>query len=268
MVERMPRFIGTRCGVKRHDHLAAGGPGKFLVELGHVAVVADAVGVKAFGYFREQQILARRPARSGDARFGVDDDLVGIDRVRLQQRDQRQLGAARVAAGIGDEPRRLDLAPIDFGQAVDRVLLQLRRGVGVAVPARISRRIGETEVGRKIDDLGARRPRQQILDHRLRRAVRQRAERKIKPERLPIGGIERRQRRQGVGQELRKHVRHRLAGPAIGREQHDLYARMADEQPHQFRAGIAGGAEHADSGFFFLFFFRRHRSTLDTIVGA
>ena len=265
MVERMPRFIGTRCGVKRDDHLAAGGPGEFLVELGHVAVVADAVGVKAFGYFRKQQILARRPARSGDARFGVDDDLVGIDRVRLQQRDQRQLRAARVTAGIGDEPRRLDLAPIDFGQAVDRVLLQLRRGVGVAVPARISRRIGETEVGRKVDDLDARRPRQQILDHRLRRAVRQRAERKIKPERLPIGSVERRQRRQCVGQELRKHVRHRLAGPAIGREQHDLYARMAEKEPHQFRTGIAGGAEHGDSG---LFFFRRHRSTLDTIVGA
>ena len=73
------------------DHLAAGGQGKFLVELGHVAVVADAVGVKAFGYFREQHLLSRRPARSGHARFGVDDDLVGIDRLGLEQRDQRQL---------------------------------------------------------------------------------------------------------------------------------------------------------------------------------
>ena len=136
--------------------------------------------------------------------------------------------AARVAAGIGDEPRRLDLAPIDFGQAVDRVLLQLRRGVGVAVPARISRRIGETEVGRKIDDLGRRRLRQQILDHLLRRAVRQRAERKIEPERCPVVAIERRQASaRSYGRELRKHVRHRLAGAAIGGEQHDLRARMA-----------------------------------------
>ena len=264
----MPRFIGTRCGVKRHDHLAAGGPGKFLVELGHVAVVADAVSVKAFGHFREQHILARRPPRPGHARFGVDDDLVGIDRVRLQQRDQRQLGAARVAAGIGDEPRRLDLSPIDLGETVDRVFLQFGRGVGMAVPARIGGRIGQAEIGRKIDDLDARRARQQMLDHRLRRGVRQRAESKIKPERLPIDGIERRQRRQGEGQELRKHVRHRLAGPAIGGQQHDFRARMADEQPQQFRAGIAGGAEHPDLGFFFLFFFRRHWSTLDTSFGA
>ena len=68
-----------------------------------------------------------------------------------------KLRAGRVAAGIGDEPRRLDLAAVDLGQAVDRLPLQLRRMVLVAVPARIGRRIGEPEIGGEIDHLGLRR---------------------------------------------------------------------------------------------------------------
>ena len=73
--------------------LAAGGGGEFLVELGHVAVVADAIGVKSFRHFREQHVLPRRPARSGHPRFGVDHDLVEIDRPGLDQRHQGQLRA-------------------------------------------------------------------------------------------------------------------------------------------------------------------------------
>ena len=57
------------------------------------------------------------------------------------------------------------------------------------------------------------------------------------------------ERRQIVRRELRKHVAHLLPGAAVGGEQRDLDARMAQQQPHQFRAGIAGGAEHADLGF-------------------
>ena len=102
------------------------------------------------------------------------------------------------------------LRPIDFGQPVDRLLLQLRRSMRVAVPARIGGGIGEAEIGRQIDHLGCRRARQQILDDLLRRAVRQRAEDEIEPERLPIGVLDRREYRQRIGRELRKHVRHRL----------------------------------------------------------
>ena len=117
-----------------------------------MAVVADAIGMKAFGHFGEQHLLFRRPARSGHAGLGVDDDFVGIDRLGFEERNQRELGAARVAARIGDELRRLDLRPIDFGQPVDRLLLQLGRGMRMAVPARISGGIGEAEIGRKVDD--------------------------------------------------------------------------------------------------------------------
>ena len=103
-----------------HDDLAAGGQRKLLVELGHVAVMADAVGMEPFGYFREQHFLACRPARSGHARLGVDHDLVRLDRLGFEERDQRQLGATRIAARIGDQLRRLDLRPIDFAKPVNR----------------------------------------------------------------------------------------------------------------------------------------------------
>ena len=140
-----------------HHHLAARGLGEFLVELGHVAMMADAIGVKAFGHFREQHLFLGRPARAGHAGFGVDDDLVRIDRLRLEQRDQRQFGARRVAAGIGDEPRLFHVRPIDLGEPVDRLLLQFRREMLVAVPARIGGRIGQPEIRREVDDLGRRR---------------------------------------------------------------------------------------------------------------
>ena len=251
--------------MKRHDHVASGGLGKLLVEFGHVAVMADTVGVKALGDFGEQHVLTRRSAGAGDPRLGVDHDLVGIDRLGLEERDERKLGAGRVAAGIGDEAGRLDLAPVDFGQAVHRLLLQLRRCMRMAVPARIGGRIGETEIGREIDDLRARRARDQVLDHLLRRPVWQRAEDEIELKRRPIGGVERRERRQPVRRELRKHIGHGLPGPAVGREQSNRDVRMSDEQANKLRPGIARGAKHADLRILFL---RGHDLTLATVFSG
>ena len=84
------------------DDVAPRSLGKFLIELGHVAVMAHAIGMEALRDFREQHFLFRRPPRPGHARFGVDHDLVGIDGLRAQERDEGQLRAGRVAAGIGD----------------------------------------------------------------------------------------------------------------------------------------------------------------------
>ena len=93
---------------KGHDDLTATGLRELLIEFGHVAVVADTIGVETFRHFREQHFLFGGPARTGHAGFGVDDDLVGVDRLGLQQRNERELGASRVAAGIGDQPRLFD----------------------------------------------------------------------------------------------------------------------------------------------------------------
>ena len=81
--------------------------------------------------------------------------------LRAQQRDQRKLRAGRVAAGIGDEMRAGDVVAIDLGEAVDRLPLQLRRVVLVAVPARVG--VGrEPEVGRQIDHLDRRQRAEQL----------------------------------------------------------------------------------------------------------
>ena len=143
----------------------------------------------------------------------------------------------------------LDLAPVDFREAVDRLLLQLGRVVLVAVPFRVSRRVVQPEVGRQIDDLGRRRLRQQFLDHLLRGGVRQRAERDVEPGLAPVEPVDGDQLRQVERRELRKHVAHRLAGAALGGQQHDLGARVPQQHPHQLRAGIAGGAQDADFRF-------------------
>ena len=129
------------------DHLATGGSAEFLIELGHMPVMADTISVKALRHFGELHLLLGGPARSGDAGFGVDHDLVGIDGVRFQQRHERKLRAGRVAARIGDEPRFLDLLPVDLDQAIDRLFLELRRMMGMTVPVCVGGRVGEPKIG-------------------------------------------------------------------------------------------------------------------------
>ena len=51
-----------------------------------------------------------------------------------------------------------------------------------------------------------------------------------------------------IGRELRKHLPHLLPGPPVGGEQNDLGPRMAQQQAHQFRTGVAGRAKDADPG--------------------
>ena len=136
-----------------HNDLPPGGERELLVELGHVPVMAHAIGMKAFRNFREQHGLFRGTPRTRHARLGIDDNLVKFDRLVLDQRNERQLRACRVAAGIGDQPRLPDLAPVNFGQTVNRFLLQLRRVMFVAIPFRIGGGIRQAKVCRQVDDL-------------------------------------------------------------------------------------------------------------------
>ncbi len=231
------------------DHLPPGGQRKLLVELGHVAVMPHPIGVEALRHLREQHRLLGRPARPGHARLGVDHDLVEVDGLGLDQRDQRQFRAGCVAAGIGDQPRLFDFAPVDFAQAIDCFFLQLRRMMLMAVPFGVSGRVGEPEIGGEVDDLGGRRLRQKRLHHLLRGGMRQRAERHVEGGLGPVEPLDGDELRQFERRELRKHVAHRLAGAALGGEQHDLSSRVPQQHPHQFGAGIARGAEHADFRF-------------------
>ena len=119
----------------------------------------------------------------------------------------------------------------------------------MAVPARIGGVVAEPKIGRQIDHLGRRRLRQQLLHHLLRGGVRQRAERDVEPRLSPVEPFDGDQLRQIVGRELREYVAHRLAGAALGGEQHDVGARVAQQHAHKFCAGITGGAEYADFRF-------------------
>ncbi len=76
--------------------------------------------------------------------------------------------------------------------------------------------------------------------------MRQRAEHEIEPERGPVEAVEGHELGQRIGRELRKHLAHLLPGLAVGGQQRDFDLRMAQQQAHAFRSGIAGSAEHAD----------------------
>jgi hypothetical protein len=80
--------------------------------------------------------------------------------------------------------------------------------------------------------------------------VRQRAEGEIEARLFPVDAVDRGQRRQIVGRELWKHVAHGVTGAPVGGQKRNLDARMAQQQPHQFSAGISRSTEYRDLGFF------------------
>ena len=120
--------------------------------------------------------------------------------------------------------RRLDAREL-FRHGAGELLEPSRRLVRVAVDGGIRGRIGETEVGRCVDDdelgAGARGRRQQAVDEAGRCAVRrgrqqQPARRRVEPF---DDGVERDEPRVGVGRrEVREGLRHRLAGLARGHD--------------------------------------------------
>ena len=86
-------------------------------------------------------------AGPGDAAFRITDDrLLAIDDVR--QRAERQEDGGRIAAGIGDQPRRLQFAVTPLGQPIDSLIEKRRALVREAVPRRIEGGIVETKRAR------------------------------------------------------------------------------------------------------------------------
>jgi hypothetical protein len=72
------------------DHQLAAGRGREpLLDLRGMAVAGDAISVNALRYLAKEAPLAGGAPCPADPGFGVDDDVVGIDQLRPQQRDQR-----------------------------------------------------------------------------------------------------------------------------------------------------------------------------------
>src|SRR5262245_49613357 len=71
-----------------NDHLSPGGKRELLVELGHVPVMTNTIGVKTFGNLgKEHRLLGRAPC-SGHAGLRIDDNFVQLDSLVLDQRDK------------------------------------------------------------------------------------------------------------------------------------------------------------------------------------
>ena len=133
--------------------IAVGGVGiqspELLLDLGRVPVTRDAVCADVLIDRDEVGLLARDTTGAGDARLGVDHEVV--DRAGAGQRCQTDDRGRRVAARVRDEVGSSDLVAVELGQAVDGVVDQLRRDV-LAVPLGVHVGIAQPEVGAQIDD--------------------------------------------------------------------------------------------------------------------
>ena len=213
-----------------------------------MSMVADPIGIEPFRDLGEQHRLLGGPPGAGHAGFGVDHDLVRVDRARPQQWDQRKLRACRVAARIGDKPGFCDLGPVDLDQPVDGLFLQFGCRMLMVIPAHVGFR-GEAKIRRKVDHLGGGRPPQQVFDDLLRGRMRQRAEHEIERLADPVDCFERCKLGQGERRELRKHVAHLLACAPVGGERRNRHARVPQEEPYALGTGVTGGAKNADFRF-------------------
>jgi hypothetical protein len=146
-----------------------------------------------------------------------------------------------VAAGIGHQPGRGDLGAGDFGQAVDRFLLQGRRPVLVTIPLGIGVHVEQPEIGRQVDDfdMGG-----QGGDHLLGGAVRQAAEHRVN--RREVHLIDGDQIGQGQRGEVGEHRRHGLARLAVAGHDRDAEIGMQRQQAHQFGPGVTAGPQDRD----------------------
>ena len=132
-------------GDRRAVPVAAGQGRELLHHLRLMAVAVEAVRAEVLADLGEVRRQLQRPARAGDARLRIDDHAA-VEPARRRQRRQAQDGGGRVAARHGDQLRLADGVAVQFGQAVDGVGQELRRGV-VAVPALVVLRFVQAEVG-------------------------------------------------------------------------------------------------------------------------
>ena len=185
--------------------------------------------------------LAPCPA---DARRGVDDQALRIDQARVDQRLEGKDGGRGIATGGRDCLRAADSLAVELGDAVGETAEQLGRGMGLAVPALVSRGIAEAEVGAEVDEWDF------AIEDRggdpLAVSVRQGGEDEVDAvERAILEPLDRRVR------EGRREVRMDLADAlprlAITEQALGEQLRVAREQPQQLTADIARGTKDRGS---------------------
>ena len=106
-----------------------GDRGQLLLDLGDVAMTAEAVRLDALVDLAEMEVRLRLATGARDAALGVDDEVA--DEPGPGQRRERQERRRRVAARRADDrDRRVDerreLGAVELGQAVDGLLEEVR----------------------------------------------------------------------------------------------------------------------------------------------
>src|SRR5205814_1704768 len=139
-----------------------------------------------------------------------------------------------------DDARAAQLRPCQLGEAVDRFLQQLWRGVCVLVPALVGLRLTQPEVRSDVDDRAT-------LPEPTRREPRGLARRQRGEHDLRVADLAADRQRRGSAVEVRLDVAQRLALMRARDDRDDSSFRMAQEQARELAAGIAGDANDRDA---------------------
>ena len=128
---------------------------QFLLDFGHVAMMAYGIGCDGLGDFGEEIGFLEAAPRARDPRHRVDRDPVGNDCTGGNQRPQRQQHCGRVAARASDKRRGGQRAPRELSQSIDCIRKQAGGRMVAAVPFGVDSGVAQPEIGRKVDDLRA-----------------------------------------------------------------------------------------------------------------
>ncbi len=225
----------------RVQALARRGDGELLLDLGDVAVAAQAVRPHVLIDLAEHHLGLRLASGAGHSALGVDDEVA--DEPGTCQGSERQEGRGRVAARRADQRDRrvdegLELRSVEFREAIDGHVEQVGRGMLEAVPARIVGRVAQAEVGPEVDHGRARS--QQVRHEFGGGAVREGQERGVHVRQLgPHGQV----RRGEVGM----MVAERLVLAVAAGEPDDAHVGMTAQEPDQLAAAVPGRADDPDA---------------------
>ncbi len=233
---------GDRTRVRaRIQALARGRGGELLLDLGDMAVTAEAVRLHVLVDLAVHHLGLGLAPGAGYAALRVDHEIP--DQAGAGQGRERQEGRCRVAAGGADERDRCvdeggELGSMQFRKAVDGHVEELGRRVLEAVPARIVGGVTEPEIRPKVDH--RRAGAQEVRHEPGRRAVGEGQEGRVDLGQVGADG------QLGRG-EVRVMVADRLVLAISPGEPDDLDVGVAAQQPDQLAAAIPGRADDPDA---------------------
>ena len=132
------------------------GAAQVALDLGGVAVRADAVGPQVLGHVAVVGDVAAAAARAADAALAVaDHGGAGVEQPGLHQRPRRQQHRGRIAARVRHDARALHRVPRELRQPVHRLVQQPGSRVVVPVGPLPQALVREPQVRRQVHDLGA-----------------------------------------------------------------------------------------------------------------